>query len=96
MEETKIKYTKEHVFDYLPEFFKSLEEQLKDDHKRWGDTWKNRPLEGQTERFRATFDNYFDSELYGGEEVNWIKVAGNALIAWIRQQESKNQFNDSV
>lgn len=90
--EKKIKYTKENIYDYVPEFMEALEAQLHDDQKRWGDVWKERPMEGQSERIRATFDNYFDAELHGGEEVNWIKVAGNALIAWIRQEESLKSY----
>jgi len=89
MDKKTIFYSKDRVYDYLPEFLEALETQLKADQERWGDTWKNRPIEGQSERIRGTFNNYFDAELHGGEEVNWIKVAGNALIAWIRQQESK-------
>jgi len=78
---------KDKVKDYLPEFIESLEKQLNEDEARWGETWKNRPYKGQSERFRATFDNYFDSEKHGGEKVPWLKIAGNALIGWIREQE---------
>jgi hypothetical protein len=30
--------------DYLPEFIKALGAQLDSDEKRWGDTWKIRPI----------------------------------------------------
>lgn len=47
------------LLDYLPEFVKALEGQITEDDKRWGDTWKQRPREGQELRIKARFDDYF-------------------------------------
>lgn len=80
---------RERVLDYLPEFVDALKKQLRDDEERWGDTWKKRPREGQTERIQNDYRDYFERELNGGEKVNWLKVIGNALIAWIREFEEK-------
>jgi len=73
----------------LEETFEVVKQQLLEDGKRWGDTWKNRPVEGQSERIRDTFKNYFDRERYGGDEVDWAKVIGNAHIAMVRKKYSK-------
>jgi hypothetical protein len=78
---------KDRLIDYLPEFIDALREQLHNDEGRWGDTWKNRTRAGQSERIRATFNNYFDKEKHGGHKVHWLAVAGNAMIAWIRERE---------
>lgn len=72
------------VWDFLPRFVGELSGQLIQDDKRWGDTWLKRKPEGQELRTRATFDNYFDRFEASGEPVPWLKVAGEALICWIR------------
>jgi hypothetical protein len=69
---------------YLSDFIAALKGQLQDDQKRWGDTWKTRPYEGQTERTIKTFRDYFDQYEHAGVPVNWLKVAGNAFICWVR------------
>lgn len=76
------------VWEFLPEFMEALEEQLRDDWRRWGDTWLHRTREGQTERTIKTFRDYFDQYEQAGVPVNWLKVAGNALICWIRENKS--------
>lgn len=75
------------VVDFIPGFVDALHVKLLEDEKRWGETWKHRTRAGQTERIRATYNNYFDKERHGGVKVNWLAVAGNAMIAWIREQE---------
>jgi hypothetical protein len=77
------------LIEELEETFEIVKSQLLKDEKRWGDTWKNRPAEGQSERIRATFKNYFDKERYGGDDVDWAKVIGNAHIAMVRKKYSK-------
>lgn len=74
------------VEDFLYEFVEALKEQLDDDHTRWGDTWLHRSKGGQELRVKAVFDNYFDSWMYAGENVPWLKIVGNAMIAWIRDE----------
>jgi septation ring formation regulator EzrA len=79
------------LIEELEETFEAVKQQLLEDEKRWGDTWKNRPIEGQTERIRTTFNNYFDRERYGGDDVDWAKVIGNAHIAMVRKRYNKNK-----
>ena len=74
------------LWEFLPEFCKALEEQLKEDDKRWGDTWLKRGRLGQEERTISTFNDYFDSYLNAGHPINWLKIAGGALICWYREQ----------
>jgi len=80
-------YSKDKIADYLTEFVMALKKQLDEDEKRWGDTWKKRSIEGQEERTRATFNDYFDKFENAGHPINWLAVTGNALICWIREQE---------
>jgi hypothetical protein len=86
---------KENVEDYLPEFMEALKTQLESDKERWGDTWKNRPKEGQEERTQQTFANYFDQFNNVGTPINWLKVAGNAMINWVREEEQRKQFESA-
>ena len=72
------------LYDFIPEFMEALEEQLKSDDARWGDTWLKRTREGQEERTRATLNDYFDQFEQAGTPVPWLKIAGGALICWIR------------
>lgn len=86
---------KENVEDYLPEFMEALKIQLESDKERWGDTWKKRPIEGQEDRTKQTFANYFDKFENAGKPINWLAVAGNALICWIREEE-KRKLHESA
>lgn len=74
------------LWDFLPEFIDALTKQLKSDDLVWGDTWLKRPIEGQELRTRETFRDYFDQFENSGVPVPWLKVAGGALICWIREQ----------
>ena len=73
------------IWDFLPEFLEVLKTQLESDEKRWGDTWLKRTRAGQEERTIATFNDYFDQYLNAGKPINWLAVAGGALICWIRE-----------
>ncbi len=73
------------LLDFLPEFDEALEERLTIDQGRWGDTWKHRPVEGQEERGFARFQDYIDQFRNAGTPIPWLKVAGEALIAWVRE-----------
>lgn len=78
--------------DYLPEFGEALKGQLEKDALRWGDTWKQRLIVGQEERTFNNFHNYEDQFKNANVPVNWLKVAGEALICWVREQEqSQNE-----
>ena len=52
---------------------------------RWGNTWLSRKIEGQEERTAAKFNDYFDQYRERGTPVPWLKIAGNAMICWIRE-----------
>ena len=73
------------LLDYLPEFVESLESQLKDDQLRWGDTWLKRTRKGQEKRIEDDYNNYFDQYKYADKPVPWLKIVGNAFIAWVRE-----------
>ena len=72
------------VWDFLPEFIDCLKEQLESDDKRWGDTWRQRNVGEQEERIAHHIRDYFDQYRHAGRPVPWLKIAGLALIAWIR------------
>ena len=74
------------LLDFIPEFVKAFEEQLKADDKRWGDTWLKRTVAGQEERTAKTYKDYFDQYFNGGVPIPWLKIIGNAYICWVREQ----------
>ena len=80
------KLTNMNVWDFLPEFTKALEEQLIEDNHRWGDTWLQRPREGQDDRLVETLRNYCDQYKNAQVPLPYLKIAGNALINWIRDK----------
>lgn len=73
------------TIDYLPAFVDALRAQLEADNARWGDTWKHRPVDGQEERAFARFQDYIDQHRNTGAPVPWLKIVGEALIAWVRE-----------
>jgi hypothetical protein len=74
------------IWDFLPEFVIELENQLREDAKRWGDTWLKRTREGQELRTKETFRDYFDQFENSSIPVPWLKIAGGALICWVREK----------
>lgn len=74
------------LIDFLQEFVAALSEQLINDDQRWGDVWLTRTREGQEDRIFETFAKYYAEFKENGTPINWLKVAGNALIAWVREQ----------
>lgn len=84
---------KNKLSDYLPEFIDNLKNQLAQDQERWGDTWKQRPREGQEERAFARFRDYIDQYRNAGVLVPWLKIAGEALIAWVRENHPDYKEN---
>lgn len=74
-----------HVWNFVTEFSSALRKQLKEDELRWGDTWLERQKEGQEDRTWETFKKYFIDYQKEGIPVPWLKIAGNALICWIRE-----------
>jgi hypothetical protein len=74
-----------HVWDFIDEFASALEEQLRNDELRWGNTWLERTREGQEERTITRFNDYFDQYKETGAPLPWLKIAGGALICWLRE-----------
>jgi len=75
------------LIDYLPKFIEVLKAQLESDQRRWGDTWKQRPREGQEDRCFARFNDYYDQWKNAGTPIPWMKIVGEALIAWVRETQ---------
>ena len=73
-----------HVYDFLPEFIDVLKAQLVEDEKRWGDTWLQRTHAGQDDRLAKSLRDYCDEFQYDDVPLPLLKIAGNALINWIR------------
>lgn len=74
-----------HVWDYLQEFSKALQKQLESDEERWGNTWLKRSIDGQEERTIAKYNDYFDQYEEKEQPLPWLKIAGGAMICWIRE-----------
>ena len=76
-------------FDFISEFSDALEEQLKSDHARYGNTWLQRFPEGQEARIWERIQTYFDQFRNAQVPIPWLKIAGLALIAWVRENHSE-------
>lgn len=70
--------------DFLDEFITALKQQLESDEKRWGNTWLERTKEGQEERAFLRFDDYYYQYKQSDVPIEWLKVAGGALICCVR------------
>jgi hypothetical protein len=82
--------------DFIDDFAKALKEQIAEDEKRWGDTWRHRTIEGQVDRMMARFVDYQDQHNKGGVPMPWLKVAGEALIGWARDNNSDYYLGDPL
>jgi len=73
------------VWDFMTEFVTALTEQLKNDDMYWEFIQlKQRIPEGHEWRIEEHIKTYFDQYRNGGVPMPWLKVAGLAMIAWIR------------
>jgi len=72
------------VTDFLDEFIEELEYDLLKGEEKYGSTWLERDRENQVERILDTHETYYNNWLKRGGNYPWVSVAGNALIAWIR------------
>jgi hypothetical protein len=79
------------LFEFVPDFMVELEEQLQEDEKRYGDDWKSRSREGQVERIYRKFYTYQYEFATKGVDVPWLKIAGLAMIGWIRDKYAKEE-----
>jgi len=72
------------LVDVLPITFLAVEQQLKEDYKRWGNEWKKRGLiykgQNQEERFFDKIEEYIEDFHKNGTEVPWTKIIGEAHI----------------
>jgi hypothetical protein len=75
------------VWDFMEQFVEALKEQLMSDEKRWGDTWRRRVRFGHEERIFNDFADYYDQWKNSATPIPWLKVAGLAMIAWIRETQ---------
>ena len=85
------------LLGFFLEFTDALVEQLESDQKRWGDTWKHRPVEAkgvdpfgrpwrhQVDRGYDRFVDYYNQWEYADTPIPWLKIAGESLIAWVRE-----------
>ena len=80
----KKKGTEMKVWDFMIEFCDALTKQLEDDDKKWGNTWKQRIPEGHEIRIEEHIKTYFDQWRNANQSIPWLKIAGLAMIAWIR------------
>jgi hypothetical protein len=61
-------------------FVLAVQSQLFADGPRWGNTWRERTIEGQLERSYAGFTDYKDQYKNAGQPFPWLKVAGDTII----------------
>ncbi len=71
--------------DFLPEFFLALEHQLGEDQKRYGNTWIISGRDGQEARIYQWMTANYRAFVEEGMPFPWLKMAGEALIGWVRQ-----------
>jgi len=74
--------------EYLPKFFEVVKEQIEKDQERWGQTWAKRSKEGQEERAYERFRDYYDQWKNAGTPIPWLKIVGEAFIAWTRETQN--------
>jgi len=82
---------------YLPAFAEEMDVRFTEKKVKYGDTWKERPVlpndryEHQTQRFINWMLMAYDKWRCGGEEINWVDVANEAMICWVRENEAYNE-----
>jgi len=74
-----------HVWNFAYDFLDELIRQLKDDETRWGNTWLQRMPVNQEIRIEEHIRTYFDMWRNVGTPVPWLKIAGLAMIGWVRE-----------
>lgn len=84
------------VTDFLNEFTEKLATQLNSDHERYGDTWLEKTRADQERRMEIRISHYFDRFVNNKEPVPWLKIAGNAMIAWIRDEHPEFFMDDEL
>lgn len=80
------------LMDYFLDFVQALRLQLDDDQVRWGDEWKNRPIEPtekwnhQNQRNFNRIREYYMDWYANDIPIPWLKICGNCFIAWVRER----------
>jgi hypothetical protein len=82
------------LIEALPAFAEALATQLKADQERWGDTWKHRAHGDQDEQLLERIQDYADQLEYAGQALPVLKIAGGAMINWVRTEikEGRDPF----
>ena len=70
---------------FLGQFVALLVEQLESDQRRHGNKWRDLPLKGGEDRIFDRLGDYYSDYLRNGTSPPWLKIAGLALIGWIRE-----------
>jgi hypothetical protein len=78
------------LINELGQTFCDVEDQLSDDEKRWGDTWKERGLVyngmNQETRWFLKMQDYYNDFVENGVPIPWSKIMGEAHIALVREK----------
>jgi len=82
------------TWDFIDEFVEYLKtdfvEKLKNDEKRWGDTWLKRNIDGQETRLcfslRDRIDKYMNQNNDQTIPLDEESMLGDLFINWIRRQ----------
>lgn len=88
------------LLDYMPAFYLALQKQLMADQERWGDEWKKRPIEPNEEykhqnvRIYHRIMEYYKEWVEDEVPIPWLKVAGLAVIAWVRETYPDTYSNE--
>lgn len=83
------------LIDELHKTFTEVEDQLIEDEKRWGDTWKERGINwngiDQETRWFEKMRQYYEDYKEWGVPIPWTKVIGEAHIALTREKVKENK-----
>jgi len=81
------------LVDELVDTFSEVDQQLSEDEKRWGDTWKERGLsyngQSQEQRWFLKMQEYYQDYIEEGQPIPWAKVMGETHIAMVRERKLK-------
>jgi hypothetical protein len=81
---------------YVKDFSFEMEKRFTEKRLKHGSAWKIRPVEQNEEyehqnvRFYNWLKLKMDAWKSGGEAINWIDVANEAMICWVREEELKH------
>lgn len=75
------------LIDELDFTFIDVENQLVKDEIRYGDTWKERGIVNQEQRFIDKIHEYFNDYERNGKPIPWVKIIGEAHIALVREKK---------